>query len=427
MIETFATIDIDILVRLGLLAILLVASAFFAGTEVALFSLTRIEIDRIKARNPRAGERVESLLARPQKLLITIYIGNELTNVAISAVITVVALELFGDAGLALAMGVGALALLVFGEITPKTFAHYHNHQWAALAALPLTMFMSLIWPLREAVTWLSGRIVRLFGGASDVERVITEDELMTLVEEGADEGIIDRGEMEMIQSVFDLGDMSVHELMTPRTDMMTLDVATPLTEAWEKMAGSAFARAPVYRDTIDNVVGIFFKKDLLKTPYPPTENITLESLLRPPFIVPETLTVNELLREFKRKKTHMAVAMDEYGGVTGVVTLDDVISELVSVGVVEGSVADRTRRIGEGVWSIPADIDLDEFSERFGAAIEHEEIETIGGYVFHHLGRPPEVGDAIDSAGLRFTVEEVAGRRISRLRISFSKPGGGI
>ncbi len=405
--------------RLVLLGLLLLLSAFFAGTEVALFSLTRIQVDRIKARRPAAGARVEVMLARPQRLLVTIYIGNELTNVAISAVVTVIALELFGSAGLAVAMGVGAFLLLVVGEITPKTLAHYHNQTWASWASGPLVFFMAIIWPLREGVTFIAGRIVRLFGGTADIERVITEDELLTLVEEGADEGVIDRDEKEMIQSVFDLGDMSLYEVMTPRTDIVAIDVTTPLINAWEDLARSPYARAPIYRESIDDIVGILFKKDLLKLDYPPPPDVTLASLARDPYIVPETMTVNELLREFKKKKTHMAVAMDEYGGVAGLVTLDDIIGELVLAGAAGAGGDDDIRPDGDKRWRVPASMDLAEFDERFGGGLDHEEIETVGGLVFHQLGRPPLVGDEVTVGKLLFKVEGVTARRITDLLVT--------
>ncbi|MBF0171795.1 MAG: HlyC/CorC family transporter [Nitrospinae bacterium] len=404
--------------RLILLMGLLGLSAFFSGSEVALFSLTRIQVDRLKARNPQAGVRVERLLAKPQRLLVTIFIGNELTNVAISAVVTVIALELFGSAGLAVAMGVASFLLLVVGEITPKTLAHYHNQTWAALASGPLLLFMGIIWPLRELVTFVAGRIVRLFGGATDIERVITEDELLTLVEEGADEGVIDQDEKEMIQSVFDLGDMSLYEVMTPRTDIVAIDVDTPLAQAWKELAASPYARAPIYRESIDDIVGVLFKKDLLKLAYPPPAGVTLASLAREPFIVPETMTVNELLREFKRKKTHMAVAMDEYGGVAGLVTLDDIISELVLAGATGSGGDDEVRPDGEGRWRVPASMDLADFDDRFGGGLDHEEIETVGGLVFHRLGRPPAVGDEVAAGRLVIRVEGVSGRRITDLLV---------
>ncbi len=405
--------------RLALLAVLLLGSAFFAGCDIALFSLTNTAIHRLKENKGRVGARVAGLLANPQRLLVTIYVGNELINVAISAIATFVALDLFGDIGVALALGAGVFLLLIFGEITPKAFAHNNNERWALAAAYPLTVFMWTIYPVQAVVTWISNLIVRLFGGGDAHEVMLTEEDFKSLVEESADEGIIDEEEKEMIRNVFELGDMTVSKVMTPRTDILALDVDTPLQEAWDRMAKSYFARAPVYQGNIDNIVGVLFKKDLLKLDYPPPVEVNLKSLVREPFIIPETKMIKELLREFKRRKTHLAVVMDEYGGVQGVATLDDILEELVG----ESKSAqqrgdDEIIRLGSGFFRVFASLRLEEFNEFFGADLQHGEIETVGGYVFHLFGRAPKWGESVKSDGFKFTVEKVKGLRITELRV---------
>lgn len=414
--------------RWVLLPVLLSASAFFSGSEVAFFSLTRLQVEKLGRERGLMGERVAALLSDPQKLLVTLYIANELVNVAISSVMTFLALELFGDAGVALALGAGVFALLVFGEITPKTFAHYSNEKWALLSSVPLTVFMWVISPVQIVVTWLAAGIASWFGGkASSASSMLTEDEIKTLMEKSANEGVIDEGEREMIRSVFDLGDLTVREVMTPRTEILALDVSTPLVEAWGKMAESSFARAPVFHGAIDNIEGVLFKKDLLKLSHPPDPAVTLKSLLREPFIVPETMTINELLREFKKRKSHMAVAMDEYGGVQGVITLDDIISELI--GVNPSQIREQghdVKRAGADTYIIQASMPLEDFSERFNTNLEHEELETIGGYVFHLFGRVPATGESVEAEGLTFTVERLKGRRITELRMKAPGHNGG-
>jgi len=412
--------DESLTLRWILLPILLSASAFFSGSEVAYFSLSRLQIERLGREKGFLGARAAALLADPNKLLVTLYIGNELVNVAISSVITFLALELFGDAWMALALGIGAFMLLVFGEITPKTFAHYAREKWALAAAIPLTAVMIAIYPIQVFVTLIAGTIASWFGGSAKASTfTLTEEEIKTLVEESAGEGVIDEGEREMISTVFELGDLTVSELMTPRMDILALDVSIPLKEAWEIMAEASCARAPVYSGSIDNIEGVLFKKDLLKFTFPPDPSITLKSLLREPFIVPQTTNINDLLRRFKKRKIHMAIAMDEYGGVQGLITLDDIIGELIGASPKQSRDADQMmKKAGGGAYIIQAAMPLDEFNKRFHTDVEHEELETIGGYVFHLFGRLPSASETVESGGFRFTVERLKGRRISELRV---------
>jgi len=352
------------------------------------------------------------------KLLVTIYIGNELINVAISAIVTVLALELFGNLGVALFLGAGALTLLVFGEIIPKAFAHTHNLRWSLLAAYPLSIFMWLTTPLQIVVTFISGLLFRMAAlpEARD-QSTLTEQELRTLMEESAGEGVIAESEKEMVQNVLELGDMTVSEIMTPRTDIMALEADTPLGEAWGVMSKSYYARAPVYEKQIDNIVGMLYKKDFLKLSYPPPEGITLRSLLRKPFIVPETMVIRELLREFQKRKTHIAVVFDEYGGAQGLVTMSDALESLMGEGR-PGREKEHIVRLGAGSFRVAAACELDDFREYFGAGPAHEELETIGGYVFHLFGYPPRWGESVQSHGFRFTVEKVQKHRIIELRV---------
>lgn len=413
------------LLRFGLLLVLLLGSAFFAGCDIAFFALSAAKTHRLKETRGRRGEKVAALLENPHRLLVTIYVGNELINVAISAIATFIALDLFGDVGVALFLGFGAYVLIVAGEITPKAYAHNNSEKWALMAAYPLAGFMWLVYPVQAVITSVSSAIAMIFGGPADAENtMLTEEELKTLMEESAGEGILGEEEKDMIQNVFELADVSVEEIMTPRTEILALEVNTPLQEAWDRMAGEYFARAPVYEGEIDNIVGALFKKDLLKLDYPPPPETTLRDLLREPYIVPETKTIKELLNEFRRRKIHMAVVMDEYGGVQGVATLDDILEELIG----ESRNAQRTNgeeimRLGAGAFRVMANMELDEFNSFFGVNLAHEEIETVGGYVFHLFGRAPKWGETVEADGLSFTVEKVRKHRIIELRVRRTGP----
>lgn len=407
-------IEPEIIFRLLLLGLLLISSAFFAGSEVALFSLSKIEIDRIKKDKPKVGLVIEQLLQNPQKLLVTIYLGNEFTNVAISAVITVIALELFSDYAIALAIGVGTFLLLLFGEITPKSIAHNNSITWSKLVARPLALIMKLLYPAREMVSKISAAIVRLLGGSGSVDEIITEEDLLSLVEESADEGVIYQEEKDMIQAVFELGDMRACEIMTPRTELFAVDIATESQEAFDKLATSKFTRAPIYDGSIDNIIGVIYKKDLLKADINSGEEVTLRKLAREPFIIPETISINEVMREFRRCKTHMAIAMDEYGGVAGVVTLDDIIEELVN----PDKDRQRLNISSDGWYRINASMSIEDFEEQFKFQLEYDETDTIGGYVFHKLKRAPRRNDILELEDITFKVIRTQGARITILEV---------
>jgi CBS domain containing-hemolysin-like protein len=405
------------LFRFALLGVLLCGSAFFAGSEIAFFSLGAAKVAGLR-RGGGAGPRVGWLLDNPHRLLVVIFLGNELINVAFSAITTVIALDLFGDLGVALFLGSGAMMLLVFGEIAPKAFAHAHNERWALAAAGPLGLFMRIVHPAQVVVTRISEMIVDLLGlpEAKD-HAALSEEEFLTMMEEGAGEGVIEESEKEMVQNVFELGDATVSEIMTPRTDILALEINVPVAEALEMMNQTSYVRAPVYEKDIDNIVGTLYKKDFLKLGYPPPEGVTIRSMIREPLIVPMTMLVKELLREFQRRKVHMAVVFDEYGGARGVVTMDDVLDILVGGGV-SGREGEDIARMGSGTFKIPALLPLAKFREHFGGGPQSEEIMTIGGYVFHLFGKPPKWGENVDSHGFRFTVEKVKGHRIMELRV---------
>jgi CBS domain containing-hemolysin-like protein len=413
--------EASITVRWAILPLLITASAFFAGCEVAFFSLSRLQVDRLRHNGGWAGQRVAELLSKPERLLITLYTCNELVNVAISVVVTYLAIETFDGVWVGVALGAGAFLLITFGEITPKTFALYTNEKWALIAAPFLAVLTVAIYPAQYVVTSAANWISRLLGGKSQADNfALTEDEIKTLVEEGADKGVIDESESEMIQNVFDLGDLTVGDLMTPRTEILALDVNMPLKEAWDRMAQSSFARAPVYNGTIDNIEGVLFKKDLLKYDYPPPPSLALRDLLREPYIAPVTVTVNELLRGFKKRKRHMAVAMDEYGGVQGIITMDDIIAELIGQTGAPGSAdGELVKPAADGAYIVSAAMSLDAFNGRFGLGLSHDELETVGGYVFHLFGRASQLGESVEAEGFRFTVEKLKGRRIMEILVS--------
>jgi len=321
-------IDFSLLFRFIILGVFLIISAFFAACEVAFFSLTKARVDTMKETGKRGADIIAYLLEKPSKLLITIYLGNDFVNVAISAVVTSICIHIFGDVGISVAIGIATFLLIVFGDIAPKTFAIKNNERVALFSAYPLKIFYVFVSPLQKIFSDIANRAISIFGGKRlDEEPVITEEEIRTLIDVGEDEGAIKSEEREMIQSVFELGDTRVEDIMTRREDIFSIDVNTGIRDA---ISSSYYSRIPVYEESIDKIAGILYLKDLMKYTYPKQALPKLKNILHPPFIVSGKKKVNELLKEFQKKKVHIAIVTDELGRVAGIITMEDVLTELV-------------------------------------------------------------------------------------------------
>ncbi|MBI3326052.1 MAG: HlyC/CorC family transporter [Nitrospinae bacterium] len=407
----------SLLIRFLLVAILLALSAFFSGSEAALFSLTTVQVERLKERGGGLGRLIARMLRGPTNLIITFLLGNEMVNVALSVAATSLALDMYGTGGEYLSIAATTSILLLFGEITPKSLAVRFPERVSLVVAWPLHAFGYLItplrWSLRKLVDGLMGA-----GGERPIS-LITEDEFKTLVDVGEDEGIIDQDERNLIQRVFEFGDQRVSQIMTPRTDIFAIEVSEPLSIALPHIKDVRFSRIPVYEGSIDHVVGILYAKDLLTYSRHPDMDVKLGDLLHPVFFVPESKRIDDLLREFQRNKVHVAIVVDEYGGVSGLVTMEDALEELV------GEIADEFdtqevlfRQVDAHTFLVSSKLPLDEFNAELGVAIPAGDFDTIGGYVFHLFGKLPKRGEAIAANGLTFTIEQIRGTRILELRV---------
>jgi putative hemolysin len=405
------------LVRFLLIGILLICSAFFAGSEAALFSLNSVQVARLKARGGVVRRLILALLQRPTNLIITFLVGNEIVNVALAVTATSLMLLLDGDGGEYVAIAFTTVVLLFFGEITPKSLAVRYPERISMLVAWPVQAFAYLTTPLRWSLRKLVDAVI-----GEHAERpisLITEEEFKTLVERSEDEGGIDQDKRALIQRVFEFSGHRVTQIMTPRTDIFALEVAEPLTTALPKIKENRFSRIPIYDGTIDQVIGILYAKDLLPYSRHPEFEVKLRDLLHPAFFVPESKRTDELLREFQRNKVHMAIVVDEYGGVSGLVTMEDALEELVGDIVDEFDIEeDLCRQIDPQTYIVSARLPLDEFNTELSVSIPREDVDTIGGHVFHLFGKLPKRGESVSADGLTYTVEHVKGTRILEIRV---------
>lgn len=407
--------DESLIVRFVLLVILLICSAFFSGCEAAFFSLSQITIDNFKESKKYSRQLVASLLEDPKKLMVTIYVGNELVNVGVAALITSIFISFFGNKGIALAIGLGTFLLLFLGEITPKTYTIKHAEKFSLLVSRQLKLFYTFVYPAQWIITRITEAIVSLLESQdSNNSRIITEEEFHTLVSVGENEGVLESDEKEMIHNVIRFGETTAGEVMTPRVDIFSLNADDNLETVFQRVQEKFFSRIPVYENSADHIVGILYIKDLQQYNRKQKSGVKLRKLLHSPFFVPSSKKMHELLKEFKDNKKHIAIVLDEYGALTGVVTLEDVLEELV------GDIKSETRKDdsliikkNDSKYSLSSMLKVEEFNKEFQASLPEDEFDSIGGFVFGLFGRVPHWGESVTHENFKFTVDKIKGPRI--------------
>ncbi len=412
--------DPFLLIRIIILACLLGLSGFFSGSETALFSLSKVQIERIKKERGKRGERLWNLIIHPRRLIISILMGNELVNVAISVIGASIMVHLYGDVGKYIAIAIFTSIVLVFGEVIPKSLAVRNAERFSLTISTPLSTFYTVILPvrriLRALVDWLLHIIERRM---PEAESLISEDEFRTLLSIGKEEGVILEEEKELIEKVFDFGDATVSEVMTPRTDIFALEINEEIPAALHRIKEHIYSRLPVYEGTIDNIHGTINVKELLYYSRMGPKTLSLSDLVQPAFMVPQTKKISELFEEFRKGTTQFAIIVDEYGGVSGLVTLEDLLEELVGEIMDEYDKGEQQfHTVGRRIYQVSAMMPLDEFNRRLETDFQDDRVETLGGYVLHLFGRAPLKGEKIESQRVAFTVDEVRGPRIMKLLV---------
>jgi CBS domain containing-hemolysin-like protein len=400
-------------------------SAFFAACEAAFFSLNQAQLASIKETRGRGGQLINSLLEKPRELLITIYIGNELVNIAISALATSIALKLFGDTGLAIAIGVGTFLILLFGEIVPKSLSLNFAEKFALFAARPLNLFYRLVLPIQKLFTRLAESTMSLVGILpKKKEDRISDEEFTSMIKLGKDEGVIDPEESELIHNVMEFGEKTVADVMTPKIDMFALNANDTMDEILPKILENFYARVPVYDEKEEHVIGVLLTKALNRHRQQSKEKFNLKGILQPAISVPENRKIKDMLQDFKKMKRHLAIVLDEFGSVTGLVTLEDILEELV--GEIDSEMRQEENpiiKITEKRFRLSATCSISEFNDEFNWELPNGDITTIGGFVFGLFGRVPRSGESIQYDRFKFRVEKMKGARIMSLHLTLSKP----
>jgi putative hemolysin len=416
-----ASVVLQLLALLGLI----VCSALLTGAEAAYFSLGRARLARMADRSGGTGGS-PVLIERPHDLLVTLLVGITLINIGGAGLAAHLAHQLVGPTFGPVVDILGMTVLLTtFGEVLPMTLAVTYPERFLAVVGPPVAWLGAVLTPVRALLGGLTSLTVQLIGRDRQGQPELSEEELRTLVDVGASEGVVEREEREMIHKVFELEDTLVRSVMVPRTDMFCLPIDTPSEQILPALRENLHSRVPVYEGSLDVVVGILYTKDLL--PYVATDlpsDFDLRAHLHPPYFVPESKRADALLQEFQAKKLHMAIVVDEYGGTAGLVALEDLLEELV------GEIADEydeperlIQRLDESTFRVSGKLAVEDLNTAAGLSIANEAYTTVGGWVLDLFGRVPRKGERLETPELTVTVEKVERTRVVEVLIALRKP----
>ena len=424
-------LDFSVIARLIAIGVLIVLSAFFSGSETALFSLSKLQLKKLKEKDSWKFKTILRLLSKPQKLLITILFGNEIVNISISAISASLVITFFAGQFESLNpkwlnILIVVPFLLLFGEVLPKTIAIKNNEGFANFISLPLHFFGLALYPIVFAVSKISKIVIRAIAGEYIEDKPIMEEEFISLMEHSYESGVIREREKALIHRVFKLGNSPLSKIMTPRGSIFSLPYDMPFKKMIAQVSELRHSAVPIYKESNDRIVGILYTKSILDLSEEDKDagEKTLDKILQEPLFIPATKNVYDLFREFQFKKNQIAIILDEFGGVIGLLTLSDLLEEVF--GKIDGrEVQDELiKREKENCWIIAARMELVQLSKTVGVTIKSEEFETIGGFVFNLFGKLPTKGQSINYNNLKFTVTEIDITRIVEVKLEILAEG---
>ncbi len=425
--DTSSPLLVDTGVLMPLLLLLLVISAFFSGSETALLGFDWLRLRYLARKGNRRARVLEKILSRKERLIGTILVGNNIANVAASAIATAVAISLWGESGIIVATVLMTILLLIVSEIAPKTFASRHSEKVGLAVAPIFAVLCRLFSPLVLLTTGASSLLLKLFGLSSkaDISPRLSEEEIRSLFADSRTVADVDENKRQMLHGVFQIGRKSVREVMIPRPSVSALDLSTDLLTATRSFVETGYTRLPVYREKLDNIVGIVHARDVLSLVASGAGD-ELSVARRDTFFVPETMNLEMLLAQFQTRKTHMAMVVDEYGGFEGIVTLEDVLEEIV------GDILDEHDLEGVEIRFLPGGealvqghASIRDVNEKLKLKIPLDVDTTLGGFAMTRLGHIPEEGESFMHGGVRVTIERMGRHRVRLVKITPHENGG--
>ena len=424
----------EIYTRVIILLVLLALSSIFSSSETAITAVSLSKIRQLKEENEKQAELLKRVKIKMGDILSTILIGNNIVNIAATAILADLTNGILsnrspgivGENSTFITTVVMTVLILIFGEITPKSFATQNPVKVAVKVARPLEILSIIFKPVLVVLTKISNIVIKVLGGEVLTNGpFVTEEEIRSLVDVGEEEGILQHQEKEMIQNIFEIDDLEVGEVMLPRIDMIALDRETTVKEALELIIECGHSRIPVYKETIDDIIGVLYAKDLLPFFKCETEKLkekSITELMRAAYYVPETKKANLLLKELQLKQTHMAIVLDEYGGTEGLVTIEDILEQIVGDIFDEyDNEVDSVKKIDDNTYQVQADISLEEINERFDLGLPEEDFDSLGGYIFNTLGRVPVIGDKLEKKYMSMEVSALLNRRVMSVKLTIT------
>jgi CBS domain containing-hemolysin-like protein len=430
-LETVLTVEVvgvelsdGLLATLGVITIvsLLVVSAFFSSSEIAMFAFPNHRIETVVNEGKRGSRALQSLKNDPHRLLVTILVGNNLVNIAMSSIATGLLAYLLGNQSQAVfiaTFGITGLVLL-FGESAPKSYAVENTETYALRIARPLKFAEIVLFPLVWLFDHLTRMVNRVTGGRAEIESsYVTRDEIREIIETGEREGVLEEDEREMLQRTLRFNRTIVKEVMTPRLDMTAVSLDAPIDEAIQTCIQSGHERLPVYDGGLDNVVGVVHINDLVRDHTYGEGGGDLATVIEETLHVPESKNVDDLLTEMREKRLNMVIVIDEFGTTEGLVTVEDLVEEIVGE-ILEGGEDEPIEFVDDDTAMVRGEVNIDDVNEQLGVELpEGEEFETIAGFIFNRAGRLVEEGETIEYNGLEIRVEHVENTRILKARIT--------
>lgn len=399
--------------------VLLCLSAFFSSAETALTTVNKMRVRTLAEAGHKQALTLTKVIENPSKMLSTILVGNNIVNLSASSLMTTLTMQLFGSKAVGLATGVLTLLILVFGEITPKTLSTLYSEQIALKYARIIYTLMIIFTPVIFFVNQLSlGVLLLLRIDPNKKKDPITEDELRTIVEVSHEEGVIESEEKKMINNVFDFGDSLAKDIMVPRIDMVMVEVNATYEEVIDVFREERFTRVPVYEETTDNVIGIINMKDLIL--FDNSEPFSVRSFLREPLYTYEFKKTAELMVEMRKTFNNIVIVLDEYGATAGLITLEDMLEEIVGEirDEYDQDEEDEVRQVAPGEYIIEGSMKLDDLNDMLGLKLESEDYDSIGGLVIGLLDHLPEDGEEVTYENLRLVVEHMEKNRIDKIHL---------
>jgi putative hemolysin len=406
-----------------LIIIFIGLTAFFCSSETAFLALQKVKLEHLVGTKVKGARQVARMIEKPEKLLSVVLLGINICNTAAAALVTTLAVSMWGEQGILYATVIITVVILIFAETTPKSFAARHSEKMALLSARPLGLVSWVLTPFVAALSWIASGFARIVGGKPTSRTLASPEEIRTMISVGHKEGTVEDAEARLLHKVFEFGDRPVDEVMVPRPEVIAIMEGSRLSDLLAIYAESPMSRFPVYKENMDNVVGVLSVKDVLMAlaKGTATEESTIDELVRPPYFAPESKHIDELFAEMRDENYRLAVVVDEYGGTAGIVTLTRLVEEIVGeVGDELAGVEKDYEVINEYTFQIDGSMRIDEVNEEMELNLpEGEDYETVAGFILSLLGHIPRRNEQLRYKGLKIVITEMKGLKIEKILLT--------